>query len=582
MAETNNEQTYECKFATYALSLRGKSDILFIKESVKAPDGTRTPNTRIVTDMKRDFYLTKNAYRDHEDKKDYEEIGKLKKYTCYQWDLPNAISKALGRGCTTLPLKQVCRNPYVYGADIEPTGIVKAMYDRKWPDMFSPFTVSVFDIETDVVDPAHEGEPIMASLTFKEKSYTFVVRRFFNDISSAGLTDQQIIERLQKCADKHIGEVTHKRKMNLEFELVDHPADGFVKLFAKAHEWKPDWVTGWNVLDFDYNVVVDTLSRAGINPADVLCDPSVPPEYRNVYYYPGKSHKVKDDGKGGKSKQALANYEKWPYVNAPASFRWADSMCAYYYLRTAAGKELNYKLDTIAKKTLKGIGKLSFKEAEGYYGRELHEFMQTNHKYEYVVYNVFDCIVVEMMDEVNNDLAISIPTFCGYSDYRNFTSQPTRIAEAMHFDVMESGYIWGTTSDSMRTELDDYIQDLGGWIVMLPTELVAMNGKPMFVELPNVRSYVRTSTNDIDVEGAYPTGTVIMNVGKQTTWLEMTAVEGLDDTEYRKVAVNIAAGGARNNAGEIARLLYKAPTTEILIKEFANENNYDITFLDAA
>lgn len=573
---SNDQLKFECKFAMYSLGRSGNTDILFVKENIIHPDGTRTPNTRMIKDMPRDYYLTREAFRDHQDKKDYEEIKKLQKFSTPQWNLANHISRSLGKGATSLPLKQVCRSPYVYGADIEPTSIIKAMYEKQFPEVgMSPYQVSVLDIETDVVNKEHLNEPLMASLSFKDRSYTFVVRRFFHEKN-----DEEIIRRLHECAHKHIGEVIKERNLKMEYELVDHPADGFIKLFAKAHEWKPDWITGWNVLDFDYQVITNCLETAGINPADVYCDPSVPKEYRHVKYYQGKTHQVKNDGHK-ETKRPLANYEKWPYVNAPASFRWADSMCAYYYLRTAKGKELNYKLDTISQKVLDGIGKLAFKEAEGYHGLELHDFMQTNYKYEYVVYNLFDCIVVEMMDEKTNDLAAAVPAFCGVSDYRNFTSQPTRIAEAMHYDVMEQGYIWGTTSDKMRTDLDDNLQSLGGWIVMLPTELVAINGKPMFKELPKLNSYVRTGTNDIDVEGAYPSGTVIMNVGKQTTWIEMTKIEGLDDTQYRQVAVNLAAGGV-NNAAEIARMVYKAPELSVLAKEYAEENNIPFTFLDAA
>lgn len=573
---SENQLKFECKFAMYSQSKFGKSDILFVKENILHPDGRIVPNTRMIKDMKRDYYLTREAYRDHEDKKDYEELKKLQKFTTPHWNLANHISMSLGKGATSLPLKQICRSPYVYGADIEPTSIIKAMYEKKFPEVgMTPYQVSVIDIETDVVNEEFKNQPLMCTLSFKDRSYTFVVRRFF-----PGEKDEDIIRKLHECAHKHIGEVIKARNLKMEYELVDHPADGFVKLFAKAHEWKPDWVTGWNALDFDYQVITNCLEMAGVNPEDVYCDPSVPKEYRSVKYFQGKTHQVKNDGVK-ETKRPLANYEKWPYVNAPASFRWADSMCAYYYLRTAKGKELNYKLDTIASKVLDGIGKLAFKEAEGFYGLDLHELMQTQYKYEYVVYNLFDCIVVEMMDEVTKDLAAAVPAFCGVSDYRNFTSQPNRIAEAMHYDVMENGYIWGTTSDKMRTDLDDNLQSLGGWIVMLPTELVAINGKAMFKELPNLPSYVRTGTNDIDVEGAYPSGTVIMNVGKQTTWIEMTRIEGLDDTQYRQVAVNLASGGF-NNAAEIARVVYQAPKLVTLAESFAAENDLEFNFLDAA
>lgn len=568
---------FECKFATYTKSLKGRSDIVFIKENIINPDGTTTPNTRIIKDMKRSFGLTKEAYRNHKEKKPYEDAKKVQMHQCYQWDLANSISKALGRGATDLPLKQVCRNPYVYGADIGLGALVKHQYETRFPDTFTQYKVSVFDIETDVVNEDNLNVPIMASLSFKNKSYTFVVRSFFS-----GESDADILAGLKASAHKHIGSILKERNLEPEFEIVNHPADGFVKLFAKAHEWKPDWITGWNSLGFDYQVVVDTLERAGINPADVMCDPSVPKEYRNIYYFPGKTHATKMGKDGEKSKRALANYEKWPFVEAPASFRWADSMCAYYYLRTAAGKELNYKLDTISRKILDGIGKLEFQAAAGFHGKELHEFMQTNYKYEYVVYNLFDCIVVEMMDEKTKDLSISVPSFCGLSDYDDFISQPNRIAEAMHFDTAERGQIWGTTSDQMRTEIDDNLQDLSDWIIMLPTELVAQNGKAMFKELPKLLSYVRTSTNDIDVEGAYPTGTVIQNVDQMTTWMEMTMIEGLDRLEYRRIAVNLAAGGAINNAGELARMLYKAPDTITLMKDFAEEKGITFNYMDMA
>ncbi len=57
MSESNVR--LECKHALYALSLKGQSDILFIKENIIDENGNSTPNTRILKDMKRDYYLTK-------------------------------------------------------------------------------------------------------------------------------------------------------------------------------------------------------------------------------------------------------------------------------------------------------------------------------------------------------------------------------------------------------------------------------------------------------------------------------------------------------------------------------------------
>ena len=63
-----------------------------------------------------------------------------------------------------------------------------------------------------------------------------------------------------------------------------------VACFNKAHEWKPDFVSIWN-LDFDITKVTSALKNGGLDPADVFSDPSVPKEFKFFHYKQGSKQK---------------------------------------------------------------------------------------------------------------------------------------------------------------------------------------------------------------------------------------------------------------------------------------------------
>jgi len=562
MTTANTDIQYDCKHVFYTESSRSRSDLLLIKEHEVHPDGTRKPTLRRIKDYKRPFYIVREGFRNFNDKKDYIPKKMVQEFKSTHCDLVNAISRALyGRNSTNGNLRQMCRSPYVYGCDLEPPVYIKNRYRMRYPDAQSVSTVSVFDIETNVVDGS--GDILMATLSFKERIFTFVVRSFLGR-----MPDEVMLEKLREVEQKYLREHLDPRNATVEYLLVDTPLEGIQALFAKAHEWKPDFITGWNLFDFDIPKVLDLIQRAGLHPEDIFCAPEVPEEYRSMVFNKGKTHKFKEDG----TKTPLKNYEKWPYILAPASFQWADSMCIYHGLRIAKGKELKYTLDYIAEKNIK-IGKMKFEEADGFVSSSLewHDYMQANYPFEYVAYNIFDCVVVELLDEKIMDLCMTVPFFCKDSQYKDFNSQPRRISEAMEFEAQDRGFVWGTTSDKMKHELDEHLPSLSKWIAILHTEMVALNGRPMYSEFPNLCSNIHEETNDIDVEGAYPTGTLAMNVGKTTTWIETCEIDGLDFWQFREVAVNLAASHI-SNASEIVQMVHKAPGFDTLLSDFMTES----------
>ena len=82
-----------------------------------------------------------------------------------------------------------------------------------------------------------------------------------------------------------------------------------------------------------------------------------------------------------------------------------------------------------------------------------------------MIYNGFDCISMEMLDEVTQDLALSMPLLSGCSDFEDFKSQPRRVVDELHFAVQKSQQkVIGTTSDEMTDDFDELTIGLKDWI----------------------------------------------------------------------------------------------------------------------
>jgi len=240
---------------------------------------------------------------------------------------------------------------------------------------------------------------------------------------------------------------------------VDSEIDVIKKTISKAHQWQPDWLSVWN-LAFDMDKIIAACDKAKVPVADILNDPSVPAKYRHFKFKKGSASKTTASGKVMNYKPAA----RWHTVFSPASFYWMDAMCAYKQIRTGSPEEPSYSLDNILKKHKISDGKLKFKEADHLTGLAWHQFMQQNYPLEYVVYNMFDCISMEMLDEKTLDLQLSLPMFSISSDFENFNSQPKRTADNLHRVCLQQGKVIGTTSGEMREEEDNFTVGLSDWI----------------------------------------------------------------------------------------------------------------------
>ena len=159
---------YECKHAIYVEAQDGSDDdMVFVKERIHYADGHIEPNTRIFENFKQDFYITKKNFQNHKDKKEWEDIDRLQKFSSTRRKLPYTIAKLLGRNLKNASLRRLAQSPYLYGCDIATPVLIKRRYMDRSPDCISTNHVAVLDIETDVVHGTEEI--ILISVTYKDR-----------------------------------------------------------------------------------------------------------------------------------------------------------------------------------------------------------------------------------------------------------------------------------------------------------------------------------------------------------------------------------------------------------------------------
>jgi hypothetical protein len=542
----------ECRFAVHCKSKTSRDDLHLVKELVTYEDGTQEPRVKLVQNYQRPVYITKKGKQTYKDFKEWEKRENLDEFHCTQATLTETVARGLGQPWFKGSLRDLCASPYVFGADITASSLIKQEYHQKYP-VLTPYSLAVFDTETDVIHG--HGQIMIAGLTFKNRVFVAVQQDFVKGYANAH-------ERILELCQKYLGEIIAERKITIELKIVPTEIDIVRQLFTKAHEWKPDWLVAWNMV-FDVEKVIAACQRAEVPIEDILSDPAIPPEFRFFRFKKGPSKKVMASGR-------ILNFkpsQQWHSVLCPSSFYWMDAMCAYRQVRQGAPEEQSYALDAILKKNKLG-GKLKFEAAAHLENNPLdwHKFMQAKYPLEYVVYNIYDCIGVELLDEQTKDLQLALPSFAEFTDFQNFNSLPRKTMNELHFFVDKFGRVPGSTASEMANEMDEMTTDVKGWIVMLPSHLIDDNGLQIVEEHPTLRTNIRIGVADLDIEGAYPTNELVINVSKETTSKELVKVTGVPDQLARLQTINFSGG--KTNAIEFATTMYGMPPLDVLLQEF--------------
>lgn len=552
----------DCRHAFYGVSEDKRHDVVMVKEYQHFDDGTREMHFRMLKDFEREFYITKPAFRNHKDKKEWEFADRVDTYKCTQLEMPYRISQILRIGGSQPRIRELCNNPFIYGTDISTSSIVKKRYKLKYPDLIpEKATVAALDIETSVKEDF--GKINMVSIIYKvQERYKVYLCATKGWVDGHPNFEYEVIEKANKyikhptlnMQDKEnvkLGDLLAAMQLDIEVVIVKDGAEASVKCIQKAHEWRPDFISIWNI-DFDLPKMINEIREAGYDVDQVFCDPLVPEEFRRFRYVEGKKQKLMDSGK----MMPLAPTDIWHKPMGLSSFQFIDSMVFYKRLRVAKGNEPNYTLDGVLERRL-GLRKLKFEELVPYTkGLGWHRIMQANYKPEYAVYNIWDSLSLLLLDDKIGDIQTTYPIIADITDHANFTSNPKIIGDAMYYYSKDNGRVFGSTGSVMEDELDKFVVGKKFWIAILPTFTIADNGMACVVD-SNAPTMIRAHLSDIDIEASYPSIQIFMNISKETTHRELSRIEGVNDKARRALGFNLTAGVI--NSIEICESVFSMP-----------------------
>ncbi|QAX96020.1 hypothetical protein [Vibrio phage vB_VmeM-Yong XC32] len=556
-------------FVLYETSKDSRTeDLLIVKERLRNPEtGAEKPSLRLVRNYKRQFAITKKALRTHKQKKEWEFKENCDFYECTSAELPFRIAKALNKHGRHYRLGDLCESPYVYGADISSSVLYKhhadvanAKKNGAWnPDM----SMAVMDFETDMLNGTEYI--ISGAVSFGDKALIAVTEEFIEGCTTA----EQIEEEVNKLARHYIKKDMEERNIKLKVTVCKNDFEVCARLMQFCHALKPDFLVFWNA-GFDIKKMIDSCKRHRVDPANIFCDPAIPPEFRKFNFRESKSNKVMASGK----KLNFSAADLWHVIECPASFYIIDAMSVFKMLRVVEGMRRSYSLDAILEEEL-GFRKLEYEaeEASGNHNVSWHRAMQRTHKLIYLVYNLFDCVSVELLDKKTGDLAKKIALYADGSEFSTLKSNPKRLANALHFYLDDQDKVICTTSTNMtEEEFDHLVIGKKDWIVTLANELTHKHGADIWKpeHRGDLLSRIATHVYDIDITSGYPSGQWALNVSRGTTLAEICKIVGQLESELRRFAVNMTCVQA--NAIDMGHQMLGLPNVGQALAEYAKDN----------
>lgn len=574
----------------FALHLPASSidddDFHFVKEQVHYEEnGVKTiePTLRLVKNFKRPIWYTKPHLRTHKDKREFDKIENLNVEMVRQSEVKISMARAVGKGfCNPrTSIRDLAASPYVYAADIPSTLFLREEnYVKKWPGLNTARTVAMFDTETDVIE-GHE-QIIISTTCFNNKTLCVVQKNFIKGFSNPK-------ELFEQAINKHLQKYVIENNLEIEFIIADSEIDLVKVTFEQIHIWRPDFLAIWNI-NFDVPKVLKACTDAGVDPRDILCDPGVPKHLRWCKYKEGITKKVSASG----VRQTIKPANQWHVLELTASFTVICAMSSYRRIR--GGAELpRYALDAILKREKIGQGKINIPEAEKFKGPKWHQFMQSQRKFDYLAYAIFDAYSMILLDLQTKDLSIQLPLFADNTSFADYSSQARRQRDNFFLFGLDNGIVLSTAGPIKKKEFvkikrqaeDDFdgeedeeaspddapvTLDTKNWVITLRA-FMSVPGLNLIVEDSQITTLIRTHVYDNDVVSSYPNCIYVGNVSKYTTILEVTGMKWKDgpvpELTYRMQNLNYAFG--RTNHAEYVQRMFRAPNY-IELREMMRED----------
>jgi len=453
-----------------------------------------------------EFWITKPAFRNQEQRLECESLNRVDAYACKYKDLYNAISRALGEYTVSRDRRKYNNNPHIYGLDVGPLVRMKIEYHQACNGKMPPIDIGMLDIETGVTDEFNEVILCASYTDWKtRRTYEFINSHWcpcYKEELEARMAKelQPFLDGLNEKASK----VWNANKHEFIYVPCKNERDLIIHLIGTALMRKPDLCGVWN-MSYDIPRIEKRAIFNQIYLPNLFCHPDVPEDLR---YYHWKAD----------TKEVEHFTDVWHQVEAPGYTRWYDPMCLYSRVRKVQGRENFYTLEYISSKII-GSGKMKFGVNSS------HADMQTKDKIGYCIYNCFDTILPCVIDRVTDDTG-SLMVLSDISELSEFSKQTVMLKNQWYnYCRYKINSVPGCAPGgaSLDQPWDIFIHNIGG--AVLSPNLLEVKGSPHLLE-SSAPTALHMLVNDIDATSMYPSILMSCNCGRITKYSTTLHVDG--------------------------------------------------------
>ena len=493
------------------------SDALVIKTSNYDDSGNIIGKLEVIQNPKRSYWLTKPRYRTHSFKKECARMDELDRYTVYNKDMVKDIYKNLYGKYPHgyLRLRELCDSPYIYGADVDISTLVKQRYTELYGETEPiPYTVGFLDIETSMIST--DEDIILITVTHQNHVYTAIHRSYlYENVDPAKPNAPRVkatIESVDRVVQSTLAEHIKKYDLHISYFIGDNEVELITWIYQQVHKHKTDFVGIWN-MDFDMPKILQALGKANVDPADILCPKEVPSQYRYVKYH----------------QDARANVqhftERWHWLYCTGYTQMTDSQNLYSRLRKVKGHKESYALNVILQEECK-LNKLSL-GPEG-----SHYVMQRDRFVDYIAYNIFDAVGLYIMELQNSDHQ-TMGILAGISPLDQFAYQTKLLSNMFYTYCLKNNRVPASVGAHMTNEYTDLILKAKGGTVLNPERSIN-TGANAILERPNYETMLTPHVFDLDFSAQYPNAGMAGNISIETKQSSIIGIDG--DTDPDKIS----------------------------------------------
>lgn len=484
-------------------------------------DNSRETKMRISKDTNVEFFVTKEGLQNQNIKKQTEKIDACDGYYCQQKDLPRELAKALKIPGAWHKLADLSKSLYVYGADISAEYHLREKYNQaskiEGPKKGLPETVPFsslkrggFDIETSVLGVNKEigvigNEINIISFVDDDMNiYTSVFKPFLRGVGKSELLEHIHSVFGWNLPDDHNDNKIKKYGLKFNVFISESEVECIKWIFDRIHESKQDFISIWN-MGFDLPRVKDRLIFHGVNPTDVFCHPTIPEKYKYYRYTVGKT----------RPSEHFA--ERWDWMYNTAYHQFYDSMATFAKIRKVDGHENSYRLGYITDKYVNETKLFASEEST-------HHVMQTLRFKDYVAYNIWDAVLLVILERKMNHVH-NLIQLSGSNPISIFNKNTTKCKNSYYTYCKSKGEVLCTVvGNAFDTDNEaEEVPALGG--AVLDPNLSISTGVNFLED--NSRIFrVHRKNKDIDARAMYPSISQAINDSRDSVLYTILSVNG--------------------------------------------------------